>query len=206
MLNIGAGIPHDILEMGAMSRICGNDAVHQGVILYCDPLPQPNLGNLLKHLAKNKGAHTLLILDNLTDPQNIGAIVRTCAAFGVKGIICHDRQTPATETPSLVKAACGALEYVPITRVGNIAATQETLKENGYWCLGLSEHAQTTLDKVPTYEKLAVVMGSEGKGIRPQVLKNCDITARIATNPNFPTLNVSVATAVTLSTLTLGHK
>ena len=205
-LDIPAHVQHRVVDMIEITRTCGSEAVHQGILLYCDALPQPNLNNLLQHLAKNDTSHTLLILDNLTDPQNIGAIIRTCAAFDVKGIICHDRQTPATETPSLVKAACGALEHIPIVRVGNIASAQETLKEQGYWCLGLSEHAPMTLDKIPAYDKLVVVMGSEGKGIRPQVMKNCDITARLSTNPHFPTLNVSAATAVTLATLNLGRK
>lgn len=204
-LDIPAQVTHEVVDAAVISKITGPEAVHQGVLLYCDPLPQPNLGNLLQQLKSNEH-HTLVLLDNLTDPQNIGAIVRTCAAFNVKGIICHDHQTPATETPSLVKAACGAIEHLPIVRVGNVAKAQEQLKDQGYWCLGLSEHAKVSLDKVPDYEKLVVVMGSEGKGIRPQVMKGCDITAYLNTNPDFPTLNVSAATAVTLTTLSLGRK
>lgn len=204
-LRIPSHISHEIVESTAINKVTGADAVHQGTLLYCDPLPQPNLHNLLQHL-HTLARQTLVMLDNLTDPQNIGAIIRTCAAFHVKGIICHAHQTPDTETPSLVKAACGAIEHIPIVRVGNLSKAQEQLKSHDYWCLGLSEHARTRLDQVPDYDKCVIVMGSEGKGIRPQVMKGCDITAFLSTNPDFPTLNVSAATAVTLATLSLGRK
>lgn len=197
-------IPTQIVEAKFLDGKVGDMSVHQGCVLACEPLPHTNLQSFLGTFSEKQA--TFIILDHVMDPQNVGAILRTAAAFQVGALIVHDRHSPPNHSPSLIKAACGAVELVPVIRVANIVQGMEILKEQGFWCIGLSEHAQTSIKKIPHYDKKALVLGSEGKGVRSLVNQRCDLTIKLPTNPVFPTLNVSVATAVALTMLGSAHE
>ena len=142
----------------------------------------------------------LLILDHVTDPQNVGAILRTCAAFQVRALIMTDRNAPPLNG-ALAKTACGALERVPVIFVTNLARTLETLRKNNIWVIGLAEEEEKTLGETNLTGKKAIVMGAEGEGMRRLTREHCDFLAKLPTNPDFPTLNVSVAAGLSIYAL-----
>lgn len=185
-----------VLDPKAIDSLAG-EAVHQGCLLYCEPLPRLHLDQWLTNIPH--GRMQILVLDHVVDPQNIGALLRTSAAFSVGAMIVHDRHCPPNHTPSLIKAACGGAERVPLIRVGNVAQALETLKTHDFWCLGLSEHATQDFRTLPNYERIALVLGSEGQGVRSLVSQKCDLNLKLPTNALFSTLNVSVAGAVALT-------
>lgn len=186
-------------EPKAINVLVGENIVHQGCVLVCEPLGGVTLDGWLQKLKLNQS--TVLILDNVSDPQNVGALLRTAAAFKVGAMIVHDRHSPPNHTPSLIKAASGGAELVPIIRATNIAQAIATLKDHNFWCIGLSEHASVDITQVPTYDRKALVLGSEGHGMRSLVSQKCDLNLKLPTNPLFSTLNVSVAGAVALTLL-----
>jgi 23S rRNA (guanosine2251-2'-O)-methyltransferase len=171
-------------------------SVHQGMILFCEPLSQPTLKDFLNRL-KNMEEAGVVILDQVSDPQNIGAIMRSSLAFGAKAIIVQDKNAPE-ETASLVKAAAGTFEHLPMIREVNISRALEELKKVGFWSVGLDGYAEKELSSLPKIEKWALVMGSEGKGMRRLVSENCDFLARLPISEHVESLNVSVAAGVAL--------
>ncbi len=166
------------------------DVVHQGVAAKVRPLPAVALDQLLE-----KPLAPLLMLDQVTDPHNIGAILRTAAAFGVRGIVVHDRSTPE-ENGVLAKAASGGLEVVPLVRVSNLVQALETLKSAGYWPAGLDGGAKVTLAQAKLGADTVLVLGAEGKGLRRLTAEHCDILVKIAMPGNMQSLNVSNAAAI----------
>jgi len=145
---------------------------------------------------------TFIILDQITDSQNIGAIIRSAAAFSVSGIIMLDKNSP-NENSTLSKAAVGTLEKVPLFKVSNIVQAINLLKKYNFWTVGLEAKAIKTLKEISETSKifsgnLALVMGSESKGIRKLIKNNCDITAKIEIKNSVESLNVSVALAISL--------
>ncbi len=138
----------------------------------------------------------MCVLDQITDPQNLGAIIRSAAAFGVDALILPKHQSvPITST--VAKAASGALEFVPVCYVNNLTTALETLKKNDYWIYGLDESGDT-IDNTDLPEKVAVIIGAEGAGMRRLTKENCDYHVRIATSSKFTTLNASNAAAIAL--------
>ncbi|MEL0072764.1 MAG: 23S rRNA (guanosine(2251)-2'-O)-methyltransferase RlmB [Rhodobiaceae bacterium] len=172
------------------------DAVHQGMVLETAPLPEPDLADLA---ASGK---LLLLLDQVSDPRNVGAILRAAAVFGAGGIILPRRNSPPP-SGALAKTASGALEVVPMVPVTNLARALETLHKAGYMSVGLDERGDTLIGNVPKDRPLAVVMGAEGPGLRRLTRETCDMLARlpVADDAGFATLNVATATAVTLYAL-----
>ena len=172
------------------------DAVHQGMVLETAALPEPNLADLA---ASGK---LLLLLDQVSDPRNVGAILRAAAVFGAGGIILPRRNSPPP-SGALAKTASGALEVVPLLAVANLARALETLHKAGYMSIGLDEHGDILIGDVPKDRPLAVVMGAEGSGLRRLTRETCDMLARlpVADDAGFATLNVATATAVTLYAL-----
>lgn len=172
------------------------DAVHQGMVLETATLPEPDLGDLA---ASGK---LLLLLDQVSDPRNVGAILRAAAVFGAGGIILPRRNSPPP-SGALAKTASGALEVVQMLSVTNLARALETLHKAGYMSVGLDERGDTLIGNVPKDRPLAVVMGAEGPGLRRLTRETCDILARlpVADDAGFATLNVATATAVTLYAL-----
>jgi 23S rRNA (guanosine2251-2'-O)-methyltransferase len=171
------------------ARLTG-DAVHQGLLIEADPLLSPALEEL--------GADGIvLVLDQVTDPHNVGAILRSAAAFGVTAIVTTARHSPEA-TGVLAKSASGALEHVPIVLVQNLARALEALKANRFLTVGLDASGDTDLSLAPLRLPLALVLGAEGKGLRQLTRTTCDIVARLDLPGAIKSLNVSNAAAVAL--------
>lgn len=170
--------------------------VHQGIALQADPLPRLNIEDILPDLAEQ--SHSVIVaLDQATDPQNIGAILRSAAAFGASAVIIPDKNAPEV-TASMAKAACGAVERLPFIRITNLSRTLDQLKEEGFWSVGLDGYAQNTLSKIDLKGKTVLVMGSEGSGLRRLTREKCDFLAKIPISQAVESLNLSNATAVSL--------
>jgi 23S rRNA (guanosine2251-2'-O)-methyltransferase len=138
-----------------------------------------------------------LVLDQVTDPHNVGAILRTACAFGVDAVIVTERNASAT-TGTLAKTASGALEYTPLVRVHNLAQTLGRLQKENFWCIGLDETGALPLHKTRPPKRTALVLGAEGEGLRRLTRENCDEIAKLPTHPPVGSLNVSNAAAVAI--------
>ncbi|MEQ8441466.1 MAG: 23S rRNA (guanosine(2251)-2'-O)-methyltransferase RlmB [Alphaproteobacteria bacterium] len=188
------GLAPEEADRDMLDRLCGPDAVHQGIALEVVPQEPLSLGDLEDPVA----GRPLLVLDQVTDPRNVGAILRSAAIFGACAVAIQDRNAPP-ESAALAKAAAGALESVPLVRVGNLARALDELKDQGYWVAGLAGEAEETLSALPLDRPLALILGSEGDGMRRLTREHCDQLVRIAMAPNaVGSLNVSNAAAVTL--------
>ncbi|AWB20307.1 23S rRNA (guanosine(2251)-2'-O)-methyltransferase RlmB [Methylobacterium currus] len=186
-------ITPEIVKPGAITGLLGPDAVHQGLYLEAEPLAGPAFDALPDDAV-------LLALDQITDPHNVGAIVRTAAAFGVTAIVTTARHSP-TVTGVLAKSASGGLEHVPFVVVRNLAEALIELGERGFTRVGLDSEAPETLDAVGPKAPLVVVLGAEGKGLRQRTRECCDVMARIPFRGAIQSLNVSNAAAITLYAL-----
>lgn len=171
------------------------EAGHQGLILRVQPLPTDPL-EIVQPPSSAK-VDIVVVLDNVTDPQNIGGILRLSRVFGVRALIMTTAHAPQ-ETGAMAKVASGALEFVPRCLVPNLATAIRTLKEWGFWCVGLAEGAPRSLRELDLRGRIALVMGSEGNGLRRITKDLCDFQAVIPTSPDFSTLNVASATAIAL--------
>ena len=167
------------------------DKVHQGIAAKVGPIAQPCLEDVLET------ANRLLILDQISDPHNLGACLRSANAFGCDAVIIPDHNS-ASLTDVAIKAAAGAAEVTPLVNVSNINKAMDLIKNYNFWTVGLDGYADQEISDVDLKGKIAVVMGSEGKGLRDLVKKNCDFLAKIPMPGNVESLNVSVATGVTL--------
>ena len=172
-------------------------SVHQGICLNCAPLPAPSLEQAC---TQNDNRSPVLLLDQVSDPQNVGAILRSAAAFGARAVVLQDRHSPAT-TGSLAKAASGALETVPLIRVTNIARAMEKLKNMGYWLTGLHAEAGDPIGQESWRHPVALVLGAEGSGLRRLTQENCDSLTAIKIADSMHSLNVSTAAAIALYAL-----
>jgi 23S rRNA (guanosine2251-2'-O)-methyltransferase len=172
---------------------------HQGVVIEVEPLEEPWLGDLLSE-ADDKSV--LLVLDQVTDPHNVGAILRSAAAFGAVGIVTQDRHAPP-ESGALAKAASGALERVPWARVVNLARALDEMAEAGFWRIGLAGEARSTLAEALGPPKVALVLGAEGAGMRQNIREHCDALAKLPITQAVESLNVSNAAAVALYAATV---
>jgi len=169
------------------------DAVHQGIILEAKPLRQPRLDQIEK-------TGLVVVLDQVTDPHNVGAIMRSCAAFNAAALVTTARN--AAETNGVFfKAASGAYELVPYVTVTNLARALEELKTYGFKLVGLDSEAAETMDEVKVAAPLAVVLGAEGKGLRQLTRETCDVVARLDMPGQIKSLNVSIAAALSLYSL-----
>ncbi len=187
-------LPMEVVERVFIDRLVGPQAVHQGIALQTPALEQPALHDLLGDVTQQT---RFLVLDQVTDPHNVGAILRSAAAFGAAAVVLPDRGAPA-ETAVLAKAASGAMERVPLVRVVNLARALDDLKTAGVWCIGLDGTAQTTLADALTDQATALVLGAEGSGLRRLTTERCDTLARLPTVADFASLNVSNAAAIAL--------
>ncbi|AVO44611.1 23S rRNA (guanosine(2251)-2'-O)-methyltransferase RlmB [Phreatobacter cathodiphilus] len=170
------------------------DAVHQGLFAEADALDPP-------HLDTMPAEGVLLLLDQITDPHNVGAIVRSAAAFGVKAIVTTNRHSPEA-TGVLAKSASGGLEHVPFVTVQNLSRAMTELKDRGFQVIGLDSEGETDLDAVTLREPVALVLGAEGKGLRQLTRDTCDTLARIDMPGAIKSLNVSNAAALALYAVT----
>jgi 23S rRNA (guanosine2251-2'-O)-methyltransferase len=183
----------ELLTPDAISKLLPQGAVHQGIALLCDPLPGLNLEDELG--LKAPGERLVVVLDQVTDPHNEGAILRSAAAFGVTAVIVQDRHAPP-ESGVLAKTASGALDIVPRIQVVNIARTLERLGRMGFWRIALDSDGDSTLGEAATKGDVALVLGAEGAGLRRLVREHCDVSAHIPMANEIGSLNVSNAAAI----------
>ena len=179
----------EIVRPEAIATRLSPDAVHQGLLVEADPLPALDIEDI-------EGG-TLLVLDQITDPHNVGAILRSAAAFAVSAVVTTARHSPEA-TGVLAKSASGALDLVPIATVQNLARALSDLKERGFLTVGLDSEGETDLAQAPLREPLALVLGAEGRGLRQLTRQTCDIRARLDLPGAIKSLNVSNAAAVAL--------
>ncbi len=173
-----------------LDRMVGSDAVHQGTILEVAPIPTKDLGDL-------KESNLLLVLDQVTDPHNVGAIMRSAVALGAGAIITTSRYSPV-ESGVLAKSASGALDIIDHIEVKNLADTLETLKENGFYTVGLDSEEAIPFEGLEPQSKIALVLGAEGKGLRQRTQETCDQLAKLDMPGEIKSLNVSNAAALAL--------
>jgi 23S rRNA (guanosine2251-2'-O)-methyltransferase len=180
----------ELIRPDAIAARLGPDAVHQGLLAEADPLPSPELEEL-------PAAGIVLVLDQITDPHNVGAILRTAAGFAVSAVVTTARHSPEA-TGVLAKSASGALDYVPIVTVQNLARALGEMKERGYLLIGLDSTGDADLSEVALTSPLALVLGAEGKGLRQLTRTTCDRVARLDLPGRIKSLNVSNAAALAL--------
>jgi 23S rRNA (guanosine2251-2'-O)-methyltransferase len=186
----------ETMEPGAIDRLLPAGAVHQGAALEAWPLKSRDLEEILAE-PRPEGRRIVLVLDQLSDPHNVGAILRTAAAFGVTAVVVQDRHAPP-QSGALAKAASGALDMIPYVEVVNIARTLDQLAELGFWRIALAGDGETSLaDAIPVGD-VALVLGSEGAGIRRLVREHCEASALIPISKTMESLNVSNAAAIAL--------
>ncbi len=171
------------VDRARIDQLLGRDTVHQGAALLADPLPQLGLGAVLERPGP------VLVLDQVSDPRNVGAVLRSAAAFGCACVITQERNAP-DETGALAKAASGALETVPVLRAVNIARTLAALKAAGLWCVGLDAGAPPLRGAALAGRRVALVLGAEGEGLRRLVRETCDEVAGLAMPGTMESLNV----------------
>ncbi len=176
-----------------LARFVPADAPHQGLLLEAEPLEDTHIDDLLAL----PGEGPIVVLDQVTDPHNVGAILRSAAAFGAVGIVTQDRHTPP-ETGALARAASGALELLPWARVVNLARALDQIGEAVFWRVGLDGKAPAVLADVLGTARVALVLGAEGEGMRPNTIAHCDALARLPISAAMESLNVSNAAAVAL--------
>ncbi len=173
-------------------------AVHQGFALETRPLAQPSLAEITEENTVQGTRRRLIIcLDQASDPANIGAVLRSAAAFGATAVVTTQRHAPG-ETGAMAKTASGAVECVPYVQVPNLAQALESLKRRDYWCLGLASEAELPISGTQALERIALVMGAEGQGLRRLTRERCDLLLSLPTPGPLKELNLSVATAVAL--------
>ena len=195
-----ADTPYEVADRDQLDDLTGG-TTHQGAALLVAPLDQPDLEPLLASLPD--GPARVVILDQVTDPQNIGAVMRSARAFGAAGVILPDRHAPE-ETAAMVKASGATFENLPMVQVVNLARAMDQLKEAGFWTVGLDGAADTYLHQIDLPERVALVMGSEGAGLRQRTAETCDFLAAIPIS-GAESLNVSAAAAVALYELARGR-
>ena len=188
------GVAVTLAEAPDLGRLVPNDAPHQGVVIEVQPLEDVWLEDVLQG-AQDRAV--LLVLDQVTDPHNVGAILRSAAAFSAIGIVTQDRHSPP-ESGALAKAASGALERVPWVRVVNLARALEEIGEAGFWRIGLTGDAEMQLQEALGPAHVALLLGAEGPGLRPNTREHCDALARLPINDAVESLNVSNAAAIAL--------
>lgn len=186
--------PVKIVTADKFEEILPSLSVHQGIALRTESLIYPALEEFCPTLPPSS---IFVIFDQITDPHNIGAILRTAAALGAAGIIMTDKNSPLL-SGTLAKTASGALEKLPIFKVTNLVRTLEQLKEYGFWIAGLDETGTHNIKDANLPKKIGLVLGAEGEGLRRLTKEKCDFLLKISTSPEFPTLNVSVAAAISL--------
>lgn len=187
-----AGRDVEIVEGRELERMLPPGAAHQGVVFKVAPLEGVSLDELAE-----PAEGLLVMLDQLTDPQNVGAIFRSALAFGAKGVIVQERHSPAL-AGALAKASAGAIERLPCARVVNLSRALERLADAGWRAVGLDGSSDATLEEALDGSPTVLVMGSEGEGIRRLVAEHCDALARIPMPGGFESLNVSNAAAIAL--------
>ena len=193
--SLGLKRPKPIMvEKQKLERTLPKGAVHQGVSIKCKPLAEYDLQDFIIKSQSSK-RFCLAILDQVTDPHNVGAIIRSACVFGIDGIIMQKKHAPSLDGV-LAKAACGSIEHVPVAYVTNLNRAIEALQESLFWAFGLDSEANQFLNDAPSNDKLAMILGAEGKGMRHSLKEKCDFMVKLPTAGPIASLNVSNAAAV----------
>ena len=179
-----------IIPMRDFDKILPKDAVHQGIAVETENLPESGIKDIID-------CTIIVALDHVTDPHNVGAIMRSCIAFGAEAVLFAKDNAPSF-SGALAKSASGTLEEIKCCKVTNLARTLEQLKKEGYWITGLDGNTQTDIDKTNLSGKTVLVMGSEGKGLRKITRAACDLLVRLPISDKVESLNVSNAAAIAL--------
>lgn len=185
------------IDKDFLQKAVGDSVAHQGVALLARPLPALSLEDILDANSTQK-TDFIIALDQVTDPQNVGAIARSARAFGATALIYPKHNAADPQNGALIKTACGAAETLPLVEVNNFSQALKSMQKRGYWCIGLDEGGDKPLPDLELPEKTVLVMGAEGKGLRELTRKTCDMITLLPTDPSFPTLNVSAAASVAL--------
>ena len=193
-MNFPKDVAVTLADVADLGRLVPHDAPHQGVVIEVEPLEEIWLDDILQSAGERSA---LLVLDQVTDPHNVGAILRSAAAFGAAGIVTQDRHSPA-ESGVVAKSASGALERVPWARVVNLARALEEIGEAGFWRIGLAGDAEISLAEALGPKRVALVLGAEATGLRPNSREHCDAMARLPITDEVESLNVSNAAAIAL--------
>ncbi|MHA3840655.1 23S rRNA (guanosine(2251)-2'-O)-methyltransferase RlmB [Sphingomonas aestuarii] len=194
-LTLPSDLPIVYADAADLGRLVPGDAPHQGLVAEVDALEDVWLGDLLD---QGQGdMRPLVVLDQVTDPHNVGAILRSAAAFDALGIVTQDRHAPP-ESGALAKSASGALEIVPWVRVVNLSRAMDEMAEAGFWRIGLTGTSDMTLKDALGDARIALVLGAEGEGMRHNTEAHCDQLARLPISPRMESLNVSNAAAIAL--------
>ena len=188
-----ADFPVEWADVADLGRLVARDAPHQGLVLECQPLENLHLDEVLT----GDPVRPVIVLDQVTDPHNVGAILRSAAAFNACALVTQDRHAPP-ESGVVAKSASGALEIVPWVRVVNLARALDEIAEAGYWRIGLAGEAEATLEAALPSGPVALVLGAEGEGMRHNIGQHCDALARLPINAAMESLNVSNAAAIAL--------
>lgn len=188
----------EILPPQEIAKLLPQGAVHQGIALDVAPLAELSLE---EYLAQSGNQKPLLLLDQITDPHNVGAILRSAAAFGAGAVIVTKDNAPQ-ENAIIAKASSGGIEIVPLIVVTNLAQSMEILKRQGFWCVGLDGEAKRAIAEAKLDHKTALVLGAEGAGLRRLTTERCDLLVKLPISPDMESLNVSNAAAVALYALT----
>ena len=194
-LDLPPVVPITYADAADLGRLVPADAPHQGLVAEVDPLEDMWLGDLLHEGQDDQ--RPLVVLDQVTDPHNVGAILRSAAAFDALGIVTQDRHAPP-ESGTVARSASGALETVPWIRVVNLARALDEIAEAGFWRIGLTGHANQTLAEAMGTQRVAIVLGAEGEGMRQNTEAHCDELAKLPISPKVESLNVSNAAAIAL--------
>ncbi len=191
--------PPKIVSKEELDRAFPPGTVHQGIALSCQPLAENSVMDLIIR-GTSKKKSVIVVLDQVTDPHNIGAILRSACAFGADGVVMQSKHAPEM-TGILAKTACGAADHIPVAYEVNLSRALEKLQEEHYVVIGLDEHAPKTFSELPSYERAVIVLGAEGPGMRRLVKDHCDVLVKLPTQPPIASLNVSNAAAVALYAL-----
>lgn len=189
-------IQPQIVDRKEIDKLLPPDTVHQGFALFCSRLPDYTLDEIIDLAADKDNCH-VLILDQVTDPQNIGAIIRSAVAFNTLALIMQDKNSPL-ESGAMAKASAGMIEHLPVVRATNLSRAIAQLKDADFWTIGMDGYAKTTVAELKKGGKNAIIMGSEGKGMRRLVEENCDITVKLPMNDKVESLNVATAASIML--------
>jgi 23S rRNA (guanosine2251-2'-O)-methyltransferase len=192
--NLQHRVPTEIRPNHELDQLA-DGGVHQGMVLITSSVFLYSIESIKKILAQPTSC--IIILDQITDPQNVGAIVRSALAFNIGAVILTEHESPR-ETAALAKASSGAIEQVPIIIAKNLVRLIEQLKDDGYWMIGLDGNAERNIKDSSTYPKIAFVLGSESKGIRKLTREHCDLMVKIPTSGKIDSINVSTAAAIAM--------
>lgn len=179
-----------------ISKLVGKDSVHQGVAALVEPVPEIGVADFIDE-TDGKEKCIVVAFDQVSDPHNIGAVIRSAAAFGADAVLLTDRNTPE-QTATLAKSSAGTVELVKIIRESNLANALTKLKKSGFFCAGLAGEGSIPLSEFDSPNKLVLIMGSEGEGLRRLTADTCDYLIKIPTSDKVESLNVSNAAAIAL--------